>query len=77
MAPWAGAQIRVPAKFMVGDLDLTYNYPGTKDFIHKGGLKKYVPFLEDVVVMEGVAHFIHEERPQEVIQHIHDFFQMF
>lgn len=76
-APWTGAQIRVPAKFMVGDLDLTYHAPGTKDFIHKGGLKKYVPFLEDVVVMEGVAHFIHEERPQEVTQHIHDFFQMF
>lgn len=62
---------------MVGDLDLTYHAPGTKDFIHKGGLKKYVPFLEDVVVMEGVAHFIHEERPQEVTQHIQDFFQMF
>ncbi|KAF8017475.1 hypothetical protein BT93_H2600 [Corymbia citriodora subsp. variegata] len=76
-APWNGARIRVPAKFMVGDLDLTYNSPGAKDFIHKGGLKKYVPFLEDVVVMEGVAHFIHEERPQEVTQHIHDFFQMF
>ncbi|KAK3417977.1 hypothetical protein EUGRSUZ_H03957 [Eucalyptus grandis] len=76
-APWTGAQIRVPAKFIVGDLDLTYTSPGAKDYIHRGGLKKYVPFLEDVVVMQGVAHFIHEERPQEVTHHIHDFFGKF
>jgi len=58
-------------------LDLTYTSPGAKDYIHRGGLKKYVPFLEDVVVMQGVAHFIHEERPQEVTHHIHDFFGKF
>ncbi|GAA0150684.1 hydrolase [Lithospermum erythrorhizon] len=67
-APWTGAQIKVPVKFIVGDLDLTYNAPGIKDYIHKGGLKKYVPLLKDVVVMEGVAHFLHE-----VNQHIIDF----
>ncbi|KHN02949.1 Epoxide hydrolase A [Glycine soja] len=34
-APWTGAQVKVPVKFIVGDLDLTYNAPGTKDYIHK------------------------------------------
>ncbi|KAB1213954.1 Bifunctional epoxide hydrolase 2 [Morella rubra] len=76
-APWTGTQIKVPVKFIIGDLDLTYHAPGTKDFIHKGGLKKHVPFLEELIVMEGVGHFIHEERPDEINQHIHDFFQKF
>ncbi|XP_059460897.1 uncharacterized protein LOC132190033 [Corylus avellana] len=76
-APWTGTQVKVPVKFIVGDLDLTYNAPGVKEYIHKGGLKKYVPFLQEVVVMEGVAHFINEERPDEINKHIYDFFQNF
>lgn len=73
-APWSGAQIKVPVKFIVGDLDLTYNSPGTKEYIHKGGFKKDVPLLEEVVVLEGVAHFVHHERPAQVNAHIHSFF---
>ncbi|KAE8076798.1 hypothetical protein FH972_015423 [Carpinus fangiana] len=76
-APWTGTQVKVPVKFIVGDLDLTYNVSGVKEYIHKGGLKKYVPFLQEVVVMEGVAHFIHEERPEEINKQIYDFFQNF
>ncbi|XP_027329608.1 uncharacterized protein LOC113846014 [Abrus precatorius] len=76
-APWTGAQVKVPVKFIVGDLDLTYNAPGTKDYIHKGGFKKNVPLLEDVVVIEGSGHFLHQERANEINKHIHDFFQKF
>ncbi|XP_031375912.1 uncharacterized protein LOC116216024 [Punica granatum] len=76
-APFTGLQIKVPAKFMVGDLDITYNTPGTKEFIHNGGLKKHVPFLQEVVVMEGVAHFINQEKPEEVTAHIYDFIKKF
>lgn len=77
MAPWTGAQINVPVKFIVGDLDLTYNAPGTKDYINKGGFKKAAPMLEEVIVMEGVGHFINEEKPEEVNKHIYSFFQKF
>ncbi|KAI8561697.1 hypothetical protein RHMOL_Rhmol04G0360600 [Rhododendron molle] len=76
-APWTGAQVKVPVKFLVGDLDLTYNSSGTKDYIHKGGFKKDVPFLQGVVVMKGVAHFFHEEKPDEINKHILDFFHKF
>ncbi|XP_034228370.1 epoxide hydrolase A-like [Prunus dulcis] len=76
-AAWTGAQVKVPVKFIVGDQDLTYNSVGIKDFIHKGGFKKYVPLLEEVVVMEGVAHFINQERPDEINKHIHDFIAKF
>lgn len=50
-APWTGAQVKVPVKFIVGDLDLTYHIPGVKDYIHKGGMKKDVPLLQDVVIL--------------------------
>jgi len=76
-APWTGAQIKVPVKFIVGDQDLTYNSLGAKDHIAKGGFKRDVPFLQDLVVMEGVGHFINEEKPEEISKHIYDFFQKF
>ncbi|CAF1715297.1 hypothetical protein Bca4012_040736 [Brassica carinata] len=76
-APWAGLQIKVPVKFIVGDLDITYNIPGTKEYIHEGGLKKHVPFLQEVVVMEGVGHFLQQEKPDEVTDHIYGFFSKF
>ncbi|KAL8252920.1 hypothetical protein R6Q59_036613 [Mikania micrantha] len=76
-AAWTGEQIKVPVKFIVGDLDLTYNTPGVKDFIHKGGFKKHVPFLQELVVMEGVAHFINQEKAQQVSEHIYDFIKKF
>ncbi|KAK7264658.1 hypothetical protein RJT34_32268 [Clitoria ternatea] len=76
-APWSGDKVKVPVKFIVGDIDLTYNAPGTKDYIHKGGFKKYVPLLEDVVVIEGAGHFVQQERPDEINKHIHNFFQKF
>jgi pimeloyl-ACP methyl ester carboxylesterase len=76
-APWTAAQIKVPTKFIVGDIDLTYNAPGIKDLIHKGGMKKFVPMLDEVMVMEGAGHFINEEKPIEITQHIHSFFSKF
>lgn len=70
-------QIKVPVKFVVGDLDITYNIPGVKEYIHNGGFKGDVPFLQEVVVMEGVAHFINQERPKEISAHIYDFIKKF
>lgn len=77
MAPWTGEQIKVPVKFIVGDLDLTYNTPGVKEYIHNGGFKREVPYLQEMVVMEGVAHFINQERPEEISAHIYDFIKKF
>ncbi|XP_076939130.1 epoxide hydrolase 2-like [Bidens hawaiensis] len=76
-APWTGAQVKVPVKFIVGDVDLTYNTMGAKDYIEKGGFKKDVPLLEDVIILKGVGHFIQEEKPDEINQYIHQFFEKF
>ena len=67
----------VPTKFMIGDLDLTYHMPGMKSYIHDGGFQKDVPLLEDVVVMEGVAHFINQEKPNETNECILEFLKKF
>ncbi|GLT51428.1 hypothetical protein SLA2020_248390 [Shorea laevis] len=78
LAPWAGSQIKVPVKFVTGDQDLVYHMPGSKEYIHsEGGLKKDVPLLEEVVVIEGVAHFINQEKADEINNHIFNFFQKF
>ncbi|XP_042516083.1 epoxide hydrolase A-like [Macadamia integrifolia] len=77
MAPWTGVQVKVPVKFVVGDLDLVYNTLGAKQYIHGGGFKRDVPFLQDVVVMEGVGHFLNQERSDEINTHILDFIQRF
>lgn len=69
--------MKVPVKFMVGDLDLVYNTPGAKEYIHGDGFKRDVPFLQEVVIMEGVAHFINQERSDEISTHIYDFIQKF
>ncbi|CAN6690459.1 unnamed protein product [Malus baccata var. baccata] len=75
--PWTGLQIKVPVKFIVGELDIAYNIPGVQAYIHKGGFKRDVPFLQEVVVMEDAAHFIAQEKPDEVSQHVYDFIKKF
>ncbi|KAG5559876.1 hypothetical protein RHGRI_003236 [Rhododendron griersonianum] len=76
-APWTGAQVKVPTKFVVGDLDLVYNIPGVKEYVQGGGFKKDVPLLDEVVVMEGVAHFLNQEKPDEINQHILEYIKKF
>ncbi|KAL5728652.1 Epoxide hydrolase 2 [Ranunculus cassubicifolius] len=76
-APWTNAQIRVPVKFVVGELDLVYKFPGAKEYIHGDSFKEDVPLLQEIVVMEGVSHFIQQERPDEISKHIFDFIQKF
>jgi len=73
MGPWTGATITVPTKYIVGDKDLVYTTPGMKNFVHGEDLKKSVPFLDEVVVIDG-HHFIQQEKPNEVSDHILKFF---
>ena len=65
--------MKVPVKFIVGDLDMVYTTLGTKEYIHNGDFKKDMPFLEEAIVMEGVGHFINQERAEEIGSHIYDF----
>ncbi|KAI3901847.1 hypothetical protein MKW92_031255 [Papaver armeniacum] len=76
-APWTGAQVKVPVKFIVGDQDLSYHIPGVKEYVQSGLMKKDVPFLQETVVLKGVGHFIMEERADEISGHIIAFLKKF
>ncbi|KAF3332499.1 bifunctional epoxide hydrolase 2-like isoform X1 [Carex littledalei] len=45
MAPWSGAEITVPTKFIIGDHDMTYHFPGIQMYINLHGMKMFVPGL--------------------------------
>ncbi|KAE8674932.1 hypothetical protein F3Y22_tig00111708pilonHSYRG00284 [Hibiscus syriacus] len=74
---WDGCEVKAATNFIVGDMDLVYHMPGLKEYFHNGRFKKDVPLLQEVVVMEGVGHFIHMEKPDEINNHIYDFFRRF
>nr|QIZ16523.1 epoxide hydrolase [Glycine max] len=76
-AAWTGVQVKVPVKFITGDLDIVHTSLGTKDYIESGAFKRDVPFLEEVVVQERVAHFNNQEAAEEIDNYIHDFINKF
>ncbi|KAK9041800.1 hypothetical protein V6N11_016890 [Hibiscus sabdariffa] len=76
-APWSGTQVKVAVKFIVGDLDSVYTTPGMKEYVESGDFKGDVPMLDEVVVMEGVGHFINQERADEINSHILDYIKKF
>ncbi|KAK7258934.1 hypothetical protein RIF29_24526 [Crotalaria pallida] len=77
LAPWTGAKVKVPVKFITGALDVTYTSPGIKEYVHGGDFKKNVPYLEDIVIQEGVAHFNNEEASKEINNYIYEFIKKF
>ncbi|KAI4323902.1 hypothetical protein L6164_023476 [Bauhinia variegata] len=76
-APWTGAQVKVPARFIAGELDMTYTAPGLKQYIDGGQFKKDVPNLEEVIIQKGVAHFNNQEAAEEINNYILDFIKKF
>lgn len=74
-APWQGAKISVPAKFIVGDKDVGVQSFGTEAYIKSGDFKANVPNLE-VVVIEG-HHFLQQEQPERVSSEILSYFDKF
>ncbi|MED6188281.1 hypothetical protein PIB30_084441 [Stylosanthes scabra] len=72
-APWSGAKIEVPVRFITGDLDMVYTSLGLKEYIQYGDFKEDVPNLEHIIVQTGVAHFNTMETPEDVTNHIYTF----
>ncbi|KAJ3674686.1 hypothetical protein LUZ60_005302 [Juncus effusus] len=75
MAPWQGAKIQVPTKFIVGDKDIGFKSFGTGNHVKNGGLKELVPNLEFAIV-EG-HHFIQQEKADEINSEILSYFSGF
>ena len=70
-------KIKVPVKYITGELDMVYTSLGMENYVQGGGFKEDVPNLEEVIVQKGVAHFNNQEAAEEVNNHIYDFIRKF
>lgn len=64
LAPWAGAQVTVPALYVAGDRDLVVAFQGMDQLLPQ--LRRYIPQLRDIVMLPGCGHWTQQERPAEV-----------
>ncbi|KAK3137129.1 hypothetical protein QOZ80_5BG0448280 [Eleusine coracana subsp. coracana] len=63
-APWNGAKITVPTKFIAGDKDMGVQSFGTGQYVESGAFKSIVPDLE-VSIIDG-HHYIQQEQADKV-----------
>src|SRR5262245_3362770 len=71
LAPFAGAQVTVPALYVVGDRDLVLYFRGMDQLVPN--LSKFVPQLRKTIVLPGCGHWTQQERAQEVNDAMIDF----
>jgi len=64
LAPYARAQVQVPALYMAGDRDLVLSFPGAKGMV--ANLSRFVPQLRKTEILPGCGHWTQQERPREV-----------
>jgi pimeloyl-ACP methyl ester carboxylesterase len=64
LAPFQGAQIRVPALFIAGERDLTLRFPGVEQML--ADMAFAIPGLRPICRLPGCGHWIQQEQPHEV-----------
>ncbi|EHA8588308.1 hypothetical protein COCNU_scaffold004704G000010 [Cocos nucifera] len=62
-------KVEVPALLVMGKKDYCLKFPGVEDYIRSGTVKSVVPDLE-IIDMPGGSHFVQEQFPDQVNQHI-------
>jgi pimeloyl-ACP methyl ester carboxylesterase len=70
-APWAGADITVPALFLAGDRDPVVNW-GPQDQL-EAAIRRRVPRLQHYELLPGAGHWVQQERPAETNQALVEF----
>jgi pimeloyl-ACP methyl ester carboxylesterase len=73
LAPYAGAQVKVPALYVVGDRDLVMAFRGVDQLL--AALPKFVPQLRRTLILPGCGHWTQQERPREVNAAMIEFLQ--
>lgn len=71
LAPFAGAQVTVPALYVAGDRDIVVTFKGMDRLIPK--LADFVPDLRGTIILPGCGHWTQQERPGEVNAAMIDF----
>jgi pimeloyl-ACP methyl ester carboxylesterase len=64
LAPYAGAEVTVPAFYVAGDRDLVVKFPGAEQFL--ANIANAVPLLRGQVMLAGCGHWTQQERASEV-----------
>ena len=64
LAPWAGANVTVPALYVAGERDMVLGFGGTDKLL--ASLKQLVPNLRQALILPGCGHWTQQERPAEV-----------
>ena len=64
LAPFTGANVRVPALYVAGERDLVVAFRGMDQLITN--LKTFVPQLRGTVMLPGCGHWTQQERPRDV-----------
>jgi epoxide hydrolase A/B len=71
LAPFAGAQVSVPALYIAGERDVVLDFPGIRERIPN--MAKFVPQLRGTIMLPGCGHWTQQERPTEVNAAMIDF----
>jgi pimeloyl-ACP methyl ester carboxylesterase len=71
LAPWVGAAIHQPALFIAGKEDHVIRGPTGEKQLKE--LPTTVPGLKDTVLLDGVGHYVQQERPEAVTAALLDF----
>jgi pimeloyl-ACP methyl ester carboxylesterase len=64
MAPWADANVTVPALYVAGDRDLVLAFRGMDKLLP--ALKQSIPNLRRTIILPGCGHWTQQERPADV-----------
>jgi pimeloyl-ACP methyl ester carboxylesterase len=73
LAPFAGAQVTVPALYIAGDRDPVVSFPGMDRLIPNHS--NFVPALRATIMLPGCGHWTQQERVAEVNAAMIEFLQ--
>jgi len=73
LAPFAGAQVTIPALYIAGDRDLVVAFRGMDQLLPN--LAKFAPQLRQTVMLPGCGHWTQQEQASEVNAAMIDFLQ--
>jgi pimeloyl-ACP methyl ester carboxylesterase len=71
LAPFADARVNVPALYIVGDRDIVFGFRGMDQLV--ASLSKFVPQLQETIVLPGCGHWTQQERAPAVNAAMIDF----
>jgi len=71
LAPFAGAQVTIPALYIAGDRDLVVAFRGMDQLL--ANLTNFIPQLRQTIMLPGCGHWTQQERAAEVNAAMIDF----